>query len=460
MTTVKSIVFAFADSTSEWNTSEWRSRTPSDALNGSGRYVGRCIPISDFAKYNHPSIIDIVGAADVIVVQRNLLSKDVWEACDYWRGVGKLVVGDLDDDYPHLLPQNPAYNFWIKDKLDLKGRTGYTPIEALTEGFRHLDALVSPNRHILDDWAEIVPGYWLPNYARWEWWKKIRQKPVPAFEDKIVIGWGGSVSHFDGWWFSGLREAIPAITDAYPTVWWKICGSDQRIKDLFDKLAPDRWIDQAGVPPDKWPLQVASFDIGLAPLCGPDSEQGQRYDSRRSWLKAIEYILAGAPWIASDGGVYEELDGKGGVVIENTAAAWIKAITIMINELPEHKIASKKLMRWGRDNLTIEHQIDDYVRVFDHIYADHHARHNIRLPNVFYAIDQFDNTEAVEVERIQVADDDNLMMLTEIQELTFDAVADWTKVLDIHGHGVDLGDCLKFPLLGDLNARVFAEVTK
>jgi hypothetical protein len=209
---IKSICFAFADSPNEWNTSQWRSKTPSDGLNKSGKYTGRCIPITDFANYGHPSVQEIVGSSDAVVVQRNLLTEDVWLACDYWRGLGKMVCADLDDDYPHLTPQNPAYNFWIRDKSGLKERTGYTPIEALTEGFRHVDALMSPNELIIKDWSHIVRGFWLPNYAQWSWYKGIKQKPTPQDDEPIVIGWGGSISHWDGWWFSGL-----AATDASKT---------------------------------------------------------------------------------------------------------------------------------------------------------------------------------------------------------------------------------------------------
>jgi hypothetical protein len=256
----------------------------------------------------------LVGEADVLVVQRNLLLKEIWEACDYWRGLGKTVVADLDDDYPHLTPQNPAYRFWILDAGKLKERTGYTPIEALTEGFRHVDGLISPNKLILSDWAEVLPdlrGYWVPNYANWEWHNNVKQKPLD--EEEIIIGWGGSVSHWDSFWFSGVREALPVIFERYPQTRFKLCGGDLRLQRMLEDIIPGRWFHQSGVPPAEWPKQVASFDIGTAPLCGPEFPQGERYDQRRSWLKAAEYLLCGVPWVASDGVVYEELDGRGGV---------------------------------------------------------------------------------------------------------------------------------------------------
>ena len=77
------IMFAFADSREEWNTSEWRGHIPSNGLNASGEHEGRMMPIQEFSQYGHDTVQAIVGQADVIVVQRNLITPDVWEACDY-----------------------------------------------------------------------------------------------------------------------------------------------------------------------------------------------------------------------------------------------------------------------------------------------------------------------------------------------------------------------------------------
>jgi glycosyltransferase involved in cell wall biosynthesis len=450
-------VFVFADSSSEWNTSQWRSLTPSDGLNTHPDHSARCIPISDFVNYGHPSVQAAVGSADVVIVQRNLISAAIWEACDYWRGVGKLVVADLDDDYPHLLPQNPAYKFWILDIAELEKETGRKPIDALREGFRHVDALVSPNELILQDWGDVVPGYWLPNYAQGDWYKGIKQKPLD--ESNIVIGWGGSVSHWDGWWFSGLREAVPIVNERYPQVTWKICGGDRRIKRLFDEIAPGRWINQEGVPPQEWPKQVAGFDVGVAPLCGPGSPQGERYDLRRSWLKAVEYLLAGVPWVASEGVVYEKLDSKGGFLVENTPEAWIAGLSEILDNLEQYKTASKKLMRWARKTLTMERCVDDYVEVFQRIITDRNAHLGLRLPNVLYAADIMDQVEELE-DLDEWAIRGDLETLADYQRQTYERATTWHEGVGLELFGVDVGRCLDYPVLHTLNMAAFEEVVK
>jgi len=369
----------------------WRSKTPSDCINkfGEGKHRARLLPMADFSNYGHPAIQEFVAGFDTIIVQRNLFHPQTWAACDYWRCLGKLVCGDLDDDYPRLTPQNPAHSFWILDVNGIKGASGVSPVNALAEGLRHLDALLSPSKVILQDWGDIVPGYLLPNYAQGEWYEGVEQKPAPQEEERIVIGWGGSVSHFDSWWFSGLRDAIVPLCEKYPRLHWRLCGNDWRLMRWAAQALPrERWEHQTGVSPQEWGRSVAQFDIGLAPLCGPEAPQAEAYDNHRSWLKAVEYLLCGVPWLASPGPVYEDLTGKGGFLVEkNTPEDWIRAISRVVDNLEQYRAASRDLMPWARDTLTMEKNVGTYIRLFERIQSEVAARHKFRLPDVTYVAD-------------------------------------------------------------------------
>ena len=387
------VLFVFSDSDSEWNCSQWRSLTPSDAINKYGEdddHSATLMKVGDFEQFGHPLVQEMTNEHDVIIVQRNLLTEQIHKACDYWRNLGKLVCADLDDDYPRLTPQNPAHRFWLGERaLVFKEEFGMMPIEALTEGLRHVDALLSPSQLILDDWSEIVPGYILRNYAQDEWYEGIEQKGLPGPDDDIVIGWGGSVSHYDSWIFSGLVEAMSALFDAFPRVKVKICGNDWRLLQAVEAAWPTgRWIHQKGVPPSEWPKQVASFDIGVAPLAGPEAPKSELYDNHRSHLKAAEYIICGVPWIASPGPVYEELDGIGGHRVgTNDQVSWFYALGETINLLESRKAASAALMKWGRENLTIQHNVQTYIDLFTRIRSETTARKGIKLPDIIYVAD-------------------------------------------------------------------------
>jgi len=222
------IVFIYADSPKEWNCSQWRSLTPSDAINRSGKHSAKLIHVSGFENYLNPAMQEIIAYADIIIFQRNLVSERIFEAIRYWQGMGKPVAVDLDDAY-HILPwSNPAHKFWIHDNNSV-------PLEKLEYGLSLTNGLIAPNRLLLDDWKHVTKGYYLQNYAEKEWWENLPEhktlKKKLGMENKIIIGWGGSVSHYDSWYGSGIMQAAKQICNRHSNVTWMICGSDKRIYD-------------------------------------------------------------------------------------------------------------------------------------------------------------------------------------------------------------------------------------
>ena len=366
------IIYVYADSPSEWNCSQWRSLTPSDAINKKGDGLeAKLIHVSGFFDFLNPAIQDLVAPASVIVFQRNLVDQASFDSMEYWQGMGKPVLVDLDDAY-HILPQsNPAHSFWIdKDNGDA--------LVQLEDGLRRSNGLIAPNRLLLSDWGHVAKGYYLPNYAEAKWWENLpsreeMKKELGIDPGKTVIGWGGSVSHYDSWWGSGIREASIRVANRHPEVLWMICGNDPRIvsqlpiSNLQKKLQP-------GVDPSLWPRIVKSFDVGLAPLFGP-------YDQRRSWIKGLEYLLAGVPWIATRGEPYRDI-ADFGVMISNGVNEWEMAIEDTLSHLPQLQEASKEKEQmatvWYAEN-----QVDNFKKLFDNIVNDFNGDHG-RLPGVYY----------------------------------------------------------------------------
>ena len=285
-------------SSTEWNCSEWRMKMPADAINRHGQHYAKLLHINSFPRFDDPAVQDIVGPADVIIVQRNFVHKEIWDAMDYWRGLHKVVACDLDDDYPNLPWSNPAHSFWIENTANAPT----APIELLTQGLRHANALIAPSKVLLEDWKNVVYGCYVPNYAEGHWYRDLKKREP---DGKIIIGWGGSVSHYDSWKFSGIIPAIERLCREDPRVCVMICGNDARVLDLLD-VAPEQKLNQPGVPPKEWPKIIAGFDIGVAPLDARDGEHS--YDFRRSWIKGLEYNLAQVPFIATRSPVYAAFD--------------------------------------------------------------------------------------------------------------------------------------------------------
>jgi len=379
------VAFIYADSAQEWNCSEWRMLAPADAMNRAREKDGadwdaKLIHISGFTDYLAPAIQDLIMPRDLIIVQRNVISPEVIEIIRYWQGLGKPVAVDLDDMYQSLPWSNPAHAFWIQNSAKLDP----PPLVSLERGLKQSNGLISPNRNLLNDWSYVVKGFHLPNYARAEWWTSPSTssgsvqshsdvKAAAGLSDRIVIGWGGSVSHYDSFWGSGIRDAAAMVCRKYPQVLWLICGNDPRIYEQLPVPYDQRKL-QPGVPPSAWPKVVKLFDIGVAPLHG-------YYDQRRSWIKGLEYGLAGVPWVGTDGEPYGDLASVG-TLIDNNPDTWYESLCYTIDNLEKEQALAEQRVSYYQQ-FFIDNQLEVYRKTYNGIIENFRMEHG-RLPNVYY----------------------------------------------------------------------------
>ena len=353
---------------------------PSDAVNKAAEtdvkykdWSAKLIHVSGFANFLSPAIQDWVMPADIVIVQRNVIIDGVLDAMRYFQGMGKPCAVDLDDAY-HMLPwSNPAHRFWIENTAHL----AEPPIDILEKALALSDGLIAPNRLLLSDWQHATRGYYVPNYARGQWWMDLptraELKAKLDLGDRIVIGWGGSVSHYDSWWGSGLREAATRISAKHPRVTWLICGNDPRVYQMLPVPSDQKRL-QPGVLPQEWPKIVQSFDVGVAPLFGP-------YDQRRSWIKGLEYGLAGVPWIGTIGEPYRDLNGLG-YQIGGGIDEWCRALDHVLSNLESEQARAVERIPHFRQWL-VENQLDNLAQVYQQIIADFRTERG-QLPGVNY----------------------------------------------------------------------------
>lgn len=429
------VLYIFADTIAEWNCSQWRCLSPSNALNASQRHKARLLWIQDFADYANPGVQDVVGQSDVIVFQRNFIAPELWEAMEYWRGLGKAVIADLDDDYPNLPHSNPAHRFWIGNVAGVPK----PPIEMLTNGLRHCDILFSPSKQILQDWEDVLPGIWVPNWADRTFYKDI--KPQGLQGERVVIGWGGSVSHLDSWQFSGLREAAAEICKQRPQVLFKICGNDPRIFEQLPVPAENKVL-QPGVPPEKWPGVVATFGIGVAPLDLRDGAAS--YDARRSWIKTLEYLLCGVPWVGSAGAPYEDMAWCG-TLVPNTVDAWVASLILKIDHLAEER---KQMLRWNRQNAN-RYFLDSNIKKLDEAFQRALELRQLRerLPRVFYVTAKGQPRELAPINNAGVK-------FRYTQDQTFAATRELLAEVACDYAGVPITESLQYNAIQFVNAAV------
>jgi len=210
-------------------------------------------------------------------------------------------------------------------------------------------------------------------------------------EGDVIIGWGGSLSHVDSFYYSGVLDGMKQLMAERPNVYFKFCGHEKRMDWLLEQLPEKQLIRQGGVSPADWPKVVATFDVGIAPLdmrvredgTGAGNE-GYSYDERRSWLKLVEYLCAGVPFVATNAAPYEEL-GRFGKLTVNTPEAWYEALKSRVDGLPAFKAEAQKNRRYAMRRLTAEANAERLIAFYDQIAADVQNRRNgAKLPDVEY----------------------------------------------------------------------------
>ena len=408
----------------EWNCSHWRAHLLSNAINWKHEqnpnkfpHAAKMFAMKSALDWHHPEVQRQLGWADVIVFQRNVIAQAIWDTQDYWRALGKIVLVDLDDGYSCIPASNPAFPHW---HLNTPGLDPH-PVEALEKGLKHADALISPNKAILKDWEHVVDGFYWPNYPSLldyaglpmkqigspdVSFKYPSGKEVAKLEDgerpeliaevrkgthgKTIIGWGGSISHVDSFMYSGVIPALARLLEERDDVLFKFCGNESRLNFLLEELPEDKLIRQDGVVPKDWPSVLPTFDIGIAPMDmrpvegKTESEINEySYDERRSYLKIVEYLCAGIPFVATDCLPYREL-GQYGKLVKNTEEAWYEALKARVDSLQFFKKEAQDRKPWALKRYTIENNAERLIALYIKIGESAQAKEGMRLPNTAY----------------------------------------------------------------------------
>lgn len=365
------ILYVVADNReNEWNSSEWRCAIPQRVISRLDKHGAAMMTIPQFEKSMEIGSAEMatVSMADLIFFQRNMSRPDSFRAARYWQGTGRAVIVDIDDDYLGLPAANPAYMYWYsEDGKNIKALMQYIP---------QMDALSSPNKLILQKWQEragVEHTLWLPNYAQGSWYENVQKQPHEGF----LVGWGGSASHYDTWFRSGCAEGIGLAFKQLPDAKFVLMGTDKRVLEMLD-IPAEQKIYGGYIPPKeilKWPQALAQFDLNLCPLGGV-------YDQHRSWIHALESMLAKVPLVCSEGAPYAEL-GEFGKVVDDSPQEWAKAIIEARNNYERWTELAKEAYKQGIQ-LTMEAQATGYVSTMHKIVQERRAKLGARLPGVVW----------------------------------------------------------------------------
>lgn len=371
------ILYIYADTPEELNTSTWRCINPAKAINKYGemaKEIGAIIEppearVTSFMALSNkdPQVGSDLQWADIIIMERLLISNVVPYILDA-QAAGKVVIGDVDDAY-HLMPKNVyTYPFWHEGKftaLDEDGKEQQAtmatkPVEQLAWSLKLVNAVSSPSEKLLEYWSKFgVKTISIPNFIPAEnYLPHARDLSNPKLQ--IIIGWGGSPSHQNSWHDSDIIPALRTVLGMHPEVKLVLAGNAQSIAKYIDM--PGRITVISWTEFEDWPKTLATFDIGLIPLAGS-------YDEHRSWIKSLEYTLMGIPWIGTRSASTTHFAAYG-TLVPNKYQQWTAALEKTIRNYSNalSKVKEGKLLAVSCDlMLNVPYIVNKYAEIYNEV---------------------------------------------------------------------------------------------
>ncbi len=256
--------------------------------------------------------------ADILVTQRHAVP-DLATAdalARHCRETGMALLYDLDDDLLNI-PHGHA------DARELRGQTSVvrrlladadavwvsTPDLARSIAAVRVDARVVPNG--LDE------RLWLPD----------GDMRVARRQGATRILFMGTATH--GGDFALVKPALARLHAAFgPRLSFDMIGvtAQDDLPPWVNRVSPGVVAGQSYPGFVNWITQMPAWDIAIAPLV--DSP----FNRAKSAIKTLDYAALGAAVVASDVPAYRGslADGRGGLLVANTEAAWMDALDRLI----------------------------------------------------------------------------------------------------------------------------------
>jgi hypothetical protein len=228
-------------------------------------------------RYGKPQPVGVVNIPDVdVMVLTRILAGSLAEAIPLIQAKGVAVVIDIDDDYRHLppgmearqkiqSPSNPYYNWRWAARACKDADLVSCSTEALRAWAPHGRAAVLRN---------LVPKRYLT---------------IQAPKDGKTVGWSGAVSMHPGDLQStrgGVGRALAEVDGDFMVVGDRT--SIRKVLELHKDPSATGVVDHMS-----FPYRVAEFDVGIAPLAD------NRFNCSKSWLKILQYVALGVPFVCS-----------------------------------------------------------------------------------------------------------------------------------------------------------------
>lgn len=228
----------------------------------------------------HVKGIDL-SRTDLVVLQRPGTAVEVM-MIRALQARGIAVMLDIDDAL-HAIPEtNAAYAYWNRDP---DRHWSYLDEAASIADLVTVTTQALARRYAPHGRYELIPNY-LPDHG----YPRIGRERQAG--EPIIIGWSGAEATHKGD-LEVVGGALRAVLDENPEVYVRIVGDAVWAAQELS-VPRNRLIDAGRFPLADYYTALVGTDIAVVPLAS------SAFNRAKSWLKAMEYMGAGAHVIASD----------------------------------------------------------------------------------------------------------------------------------------------------------------
>lgn len=266
---------------------------------------------------------------------------------------GLKVIMDLDDNIFDIDEMNPA-----RIRYNENNEAYHRALKIISA----VPVMTTSTKHLAQEVARFRQGpiYVAPNYIDPRVYRYDPDK-VPT-DDKIVIMYQGSSTHYSDLMKTGVLEAIRRLMSKYDNLEFNVAGClideiknyvpDDRIEFISGRADHSDWVKL-------W--QEIRADIGIAPLTNT------RFNCSKSSIKYYEYSLRKIP------GVYSWVDPYLQVVKENETGflakdeeEWYEKLSWLV----ENEVLRRKMADSARQDVLDNYTIQKHWKIWEGILGD------------------------------------------------------------------------------------------
>ncbi|MBI4880882.1 MAG: glycosyltransferase [Planctomycetes bacterium] len=343
-------VVVFSKEKAEWAVVRLRVLDPLRELERQGR-----LDLTFVSAFDQKLDVETLLEADLFVVQREFADRSVGaEVMKAARLLGKPVVFEIDDLLTNLPRHNPLWSYCTKitpDLLDAVARADF--ITASTQPL--IEELHAQEPSVRDK------AYVCRNVVNTSIWGGDFRERRRAAGEPFVVGWFGSPTH-DGD-LAIVKETIQYLARKHRGqvafhFWGYLPKELAGLEGVRLVRGP-----QADVVKHARGVRGAHIDLAIAPLAD------HPFNHSKSDLKWLEYSICGIPGVYSDITPYSGsiVHGQTGLLVENTTAAWVEALELMIGDHELRAAIARSAYETVRANLCLDTgamRWDDLYRSF------------------------------------------------------------------------------------------------